>query len=121
MNSYNNFKEFAEANQNTIFRYWVYKKPDLKYNDDDSMIKSEYISTRATFGIIHDFVIMPDGDILIGFKDPEADFVYCDYYKLSEIKLSFVDQDQDTTNEEDFLISEEDDDIITKGIDEYDE
>ena len=44
---------------------------------------------------------MPDGDLLIGFQDADSDNLYLEYYKLSEIRLDYYQNDKERL-EDDF-------------------
>ena len=91
---------FIHDTDGRVFRYWVYRRmftpleTSAKYIDE-----SVYEDVHCKLGTIHDCVILPDNDVLIGFKDVEYDCV--DYYKLSEIRMSYYPVDSDEEGEED--------------------
>ena len=103
MTDYPNFIDFAMANENLPFRFWVYRRmytpleQDKKYMDE-----SYYEDTYCKIAYIREVIILPDNDILLGFEDAEfagdtdeegrSDTAIW-YYKLSEIRLERYDGD----------------------------
>lgn len=92
------FEAWMHDNDGRVYHYWVYKRmftpaeQDAKYSDQSCF---EY--DAGSYGRIEEAVELPDGDILIGFRDPEdvgTTFEgFLNYYKLSEITLAYCPQD----------------------------
>lgn len=98
---YDNFWEFLRNTEERIFRFWVYKRmftpleQEKKYMDE-----TQYEDTHATVGIIREAIVLPDGDLLLGFAiitddvaDTTDEYRHLDYYKLSEIRLAHYPRD----------------------------
>jgi len=100
---YNHSQWLAKSINKTVFRYWVFKKQFTPYEMEEKFIdQSCYDSDYASIGIIHEAVILPDNDILLGFRTlgelsaeeyNEAE-PYIEYFKLSEIRLAHAYKDQ---------------------------
>lgn len=90
-----NFEEFAKSAKNKIFRYWRYKRPGLKYVDDEYKATSEFVNDICSYGFIESVTLLPDNDILIGFRDPDSTVKMISYEKLSGISLGYVESDDD--------------------------
>lgn len=100
------FETWLHDNGDRIYRYWIYKRMftpeemDKKWSD-----QSCYENDECFYGIIREAIELPDGDILLGFVDPEAVGTdvenYINYYKLSQIDLVF-----DPTDAKEFLEDE---------------
>ena len=103
MIDYQNFSDFAQAHENIPFRFWVYRRmytpleQEKKFTDEDF-----YEDTYCKIAYIREHIMLPDGDILIGFEgvdffgttDNEGRPLDCiEYYKLSEIRLERYDGD----------------------------
>lgn len=83
-----------------VYRYWVYKRmftpceQEAKYSDQCC-----YEDEICQYGIIKEAVELPDGDILLGFVDPDDEGTrvegYITYQKLSEISLAFCPLDME--------------------------
>lgn len=83
-----------------VYRYWIYRRMFTPYEQKQCfMDESVYVDTCASKGIIEEAVELPDGDVLLGFRDPDDDsFEHIagnlKYYKLSEIDLAYFPCDQ---------------------------
>ena len=97
MNAYNSFAEFvASFPPDTIWRYWIIKKKFTPYEEKvSSADTSIYEDVEATYAAIDSVTTLPDGDILIGFYEPQAKKKYVTYYKLSEIDLARAESDME--------------------------
>lgn len=94
------FTTWMLDNDSRLYRYWVYKRMftpeemEAKYTD-----QSCFEDDHCSFGRIVDAVELPDGDVLIGFDSPDRDGSKyegsIDYYKLSEILLSYCPTDKE--------------------------
>lgn len=93
------FETWLHDNGDRIYRYWAYKRMftpeeiDKKWSD-----QSCFENVECYYGVIKEAIELPDGDILLGFIDPVdddyAEKTIC-YYKLSQIELSYVPEDQE--------------------------
>lgn len=91
-----------------IYRYWVYKRMFTPYEIENKFKdESVYEDDVCEFGRIKEAIELPDGDILLGFEDPEipqdASYYNLKYHRLSEISLACYPSDM-----EQFLEDEED-------------
>jgi hypothetical protein len=90
-------------NESRIFRFLVYRKIFTPYEQERKYIdESQFEDTYYSYGQIEEAVDLGNGDWLLGFRGI-CDGVRCkyiSYYKLSEIRLSCFDCDQDMLNEE---------------------
>ena len=92
--TYKNLEEFFEANQNTVFRYWIYKKMFTPYEQENKFVdESIFTDPHAYFGRIQSIVSLQNGDYLLGILRTDNDD-YVHYYKLSEIHIEFYEGDQ---------------------------
>jgi len=95
--SYNGIVDFFTNNPNRIFRYSVYRRmftpqeTDKKYSDQ-SFFESTYINT----GMVREVIPLPDGDVMLGIaavSEDISDMSYLEYFRLSEIRLSYWPKD----------------------------
>lgn len=99
--TFGNIFEFLEKARDRIFRFRVYKRmftpleQEHKYCDQDV-----YECDGFQFGVIREAIALPDGDVLLGFDvigstaDEDAgESLFREYYKLSEIRLSYYPPD----------------------------
>lgn len=97
-----------------VFRFWVYRRLFTPAEQANKYIdESFYEDAHAQFGIIRECVVLPDNDVLIGFQIrsdddgsqyDESEDKYIEYYKLSEIRLAYMepsreDEEWDETEE----------------------
>lgn len=96
---YNNWEEFIKKNDGRLFRMHVYNKNLKERNFGE---KELFDNREPRFVFIKESIILPDGDILLGFQEMERDgyvdefFFDCcpiQYYRLSEIWLVHVPAD----------------------------
>lgn len=93
---YKTFYDYLKSlPENTIFRLWHKKwiftpyEVDAKFTD-----QSLYIDSICSFIIIDDIINLPDGDLLLAVHSSSDDEnTYTDYYKLSEISIAKVCND----------------------------
>lgn len=87
-----------------IFRFVVYKKLFTPYEQDKKfMDESQFEDTHFRFAFIEEAVELGHGEWLLGFREI-IDGEICnniDYYKLSDIQLSYYECDQNMLREED--------------------
>ena len=94
------FETWVLDNRDRVYRYWVYKRMftpeevDAKWSD-----QSCYVDDKCSFGVIKEAVELPDGDVLLGFIDPNDEGSNVEgsifYYKLSQIELAYFQCDQE--------------------------
>ena len=86
-----------------IFRFVVYKKLFTPYEQDKKfMDESQFEDTHFRFAFIEEAVELGNGEWLLGFLEI-IDGEICnniDYYKLSDIQLSYFEIDQNMLKEE---------------------
>lgn len=100
---YGGFAEFIQKNQDRVFRYWVYKKMFTPYEQEQRFTdECQYESNYANFGVVREVIPLPDNDFLLGIaqvfesmEDLKEDHAHVDYYKLSEIRLSYYPNEQE--------------------------
>lgn len=96
-------------NSDRIYRFVVYKKLFTPYEQEHKfMDESQFEDISYRFGFIEEAVELGNGEWLLGFREI-IDGEVCEcvhYYRLSDIQLSYFEQDQDMLNEEE----EEDED-----------
>lgn len=86
-----------------IYRFVVYKKLFTPYEQDKKfMDESQFEDTHFRFAFIEEAVELGHGEWLLGFREI-IDGEICnniDYYKLSDIQLSYFEIDQNMLKEE---------------------
>lgn len=86
-----------------IYRFVVYKKLFTPYEQDKKfMDESQFEDTHFRFAFIEEAVELGHGEWLLGFREI-IDGETCnniDYYKLSDIQLSYFEIDQNMLKEE---------------------
>ena len=95
------FETWIHDHTGRVYRYWVYKRlftPAEEQAADE--LQTEYVQSECMFGIIVECIELPDGDLLLGFSEPRNDMTFVreplvEYYKLSEIRLQMVPDDQE--------------------------
>lgn len=90
-------------NNERIYRFVVYKKLFTPYEQDHKfMDESQFEDTRYRCGFIEEVVEIGCGEWLLGFREI-IDCEVCEYihyYRLSDIQLSYFEQDQNMFNHE---------------------
>ena len=97
-------------NSDRIYRFVVYKKLFTPYEQDKKfMDESQFEDTHYRFGFIEEAVDIGSGEWLLGFREIiEGDVLdRINYFKLSDIQLSFFEQDQDMLNPEEEEVEED--------------
>ena len=85
-------------NSDRIYRFVVYKKLFTPYEQEHKfMDESQFEDTHFRFGFIEEAIELGNGKWLLGFREVIDDEVcdYISYFKLSDIQLSYFEQDQD--------------------------
>lgn len=90
-------------NHEHIHRFVVYKKLFTPYEQEHKfMDEGQFESISYRYGFIEEAVELGNGDWLLGFReiiDSEVCKYIC-YYRLSDIQLSYFEQDQDMLSDE---------------------
>jgi hypothetical protein len=84
-------------NSDRIYRFVVYKKLFTPYEQDKKfMDESQFVDTHYRFGFIEEAIELGNGEWLLGFREVVEEEVrgYISYFKLSDIQLSYFEQDQ---------------------------
>lgn len=93
-------------NDERIFRYLVYKKMFTPYEQEKAFIdESQFESDRYMFGKIEEAIELGSGEWLIGIRNIDDNNQLCNsisFYRLSDIKLEFFEEDQYKESEDDF-------------------
>lgn len=93
------YHDFAEGR---IFRAWFIKPMFTPYEIDLKARDESYLEdTKCTFIIINSFIELPDGDALVEYKvvydlqdKEDREKENYSYRKLSEMQLSYYEDDQ---------------------------
>lgn len=91
-------------NSDRIYRFVVYKKLFTPYEQDKKFSdESQFEDTHYRFGLIEEAIELGQGEWLLGFREVIDGEVcsYISYFKLSDIQLSFFEQDQGMLSDED--------------------
>ena len=84
-------------NSDRIYRFVVYKKLFTPYEQDKKfMDESQFEDAHYRFGFIEEAIELGNGEWLLGFREVVEEEVcdYIRYFKLSDIQLSYFEQDQ---------------------------
>lgn len=110
-----NMRDWVQANEDRVFRYVVYKRIWTPYEMDQKFEdESEFADSQYCFGKIKEVVKLGDGEWLLGFSgvDPETKEEFSpmmvEYFRLSEIRLSYFEYDSMRQEDFDDERSEED-------------
>lgn len=85
-------------NSDRIYRFVVYKKLFTPYEQEHKfMDESQFEDDHYRFGFIEEAIELGYGEWLLGFREIIDDEVCesIDYFKLSDIRLSYFEKDQD--------------------------
>lgn len=91
-------------NSDRIYRFVVYKKLFTPYEQDKKFSdESQFEDAHYRFGFIEEAIELGQGEWLLGFREVIDGEVcsYISYFKLSDIQLSFFEQDQGMLSDED--------------------
>lgn len=102
------FASWLHDNGDRIYRYWVYKRmftpKELAEKRDDQTC---YECDECLYGRIVEAIALPNGDVLLGFRDPDDKGSltegYIDYYRLSEIAFAYSPTDQEIMDSQNAL------------------
>ena len=89
------FKRWIKLHKNDCFRYWIHKRMFTPYEieqkfSDESCLEND----ECLFGYIVEYIILPDGDVLLGMSEDKIGD-YISYYKLSNLDLALRDKEDD--------------------------
>ena len=94
----------SDVGEERVFRMWVFKKMFTPYEQDEKFSdESVYVDDICKYVMIKELIELPDGDLLIGFQDTDdidSDNLYLKYYKLSEIRLDYCQNDNESLEDE---------------------
>lgn len=93
------FETWVLDHRERVYRYWVYKRMFTPLEMDEKYVDETcYEDDECAFGMIYEAIELPDGDILIGFIDPDDEGTtvegMIEYYKLSELRFQCLPCDQ---------------------------
>ena len=91
-------------NSDRIYRFVVYKKLFTPYEQDKKFSdESQFEDAHYRFGFIEEAIELGQGEWLLGFCEVIDGEVcsYISYFKLSDIQLSFFEQDKGMISDED--------------------
>ena len=84
-----------DVGEDRLFRFVVYRRFYTPYEQEQKFSdESFYEDTHFTFGYIKELINLENGDYLIGFEladDDGTSFDTVEYYRLSEIRLSYCE------------------------------
>lgn len=87
---------FLEEYKGKVLRFWRYKRPGVKYDYCGEEASGPYIDKTCDYGVLQDMYTLPDNDVMVCIEnDLSNGDKYREFYKLSEIDLSYSDSDQD--------------------------
>lgn len=101
MKIYSDFSGWAEKYKNQTFRMWIYKKAWTPWEEKNCKeLDTPYVQDTCDFVILREIVMLPNGEIMIGYTLDEGDEVtdeynYVSYVMLSDIELSWYKGDQE--------------------------
>ena len=85
----------SDVGEERVFRMWVFKRMFTPYEQEEKFTdESVYEDDTCKFVMIKEIIELADGDLLIGFQDADSDNLYLEYYKLSEIRLDYYQNDK---------------------------
>ena len=85
-------------NSDRIYRFVVYKRLFTPYEQEHKfMDESQFEDTHYRFGFIEEVIELGNGEWLLGFREIiDGEVCSCiNYFKLSDIQLSYFEQDKD--------------------------
>lgn len=100
MQFYQSFPDFLQANENTVFRFWVYRRMFTPYEQQNAFSdESVFEDVHAETGVIRQCIPLGENDFLLGFQltfgeEINEQYSNLQFYKLSEIRLSYYRDDQ---------------------------
>lgn len=109
--SYENLADFIRENPNRIYRYWIYRHGYTPYEQKQCYSdESLFEETRARLGVLREVIPLSDGNALLGFaefiedtSEITSEVRALTYYRLSEIRMTYMPIDADRFDPEGFL------------------
>lgn len=109
--SYKSLADFIRENPNRIYRYWIYRHGYTPYEQKQCYSdESLFEETRARLGVLREVIPLTDGNVLLGFaefiedtSEITSEVRALTYYRLSEIRMTYMPMDADRFNPEGFL------------------
>ena len=109
--SYENLADFIRENPNRIYRYWIYRHGYTPYEQKQCYSdESLFEETRARLGVLREVIPLSDGNALLGFAEfiedtsgITSEVRALTYYRLSEIRMTYMPIDADRFDPEGFL------------------
>ena len=89
-------------NSDRIYRFMVYKKLFTPYEQEQKFSdESQFEDTHYRFGFIEEAIELGHDEWLLGLREIIDGEVYdINYFKLSDIQLSYFEQDQNMLSDE---------------------
>ena len=89
-------------NSDRIYRFVVYKKLFTPYEQEQKFSdESQFEDTHYRFGFIEEAIELGHGEWLLGLREIIDGEVYdINYFRLSDIQLSYFEQDQNMLSDE---------------------
>lgn len=94
---------WLDDGQDRLFRLLVYKRMFTPYEQENKfMDESEYEDTHYKFVYIREVIDLGNGDYLLGVQEKYDDAIFdgLEYYRLSEIRLSYIPADVESKDSE---------------------
>ena len=84
-------------NSDRIYRFLVYKKLFTPYEQEHKfMDESQFEDIHYRYGFIEEAIELGHGEWLLGIREvKDGETADMSYFKLSDIQLSYFEQDQD--------------------------
>ena len=102
MQFYQSMMDFLQANERTVFRFWVYRRMFTPYEEKEALTdESVFEDITARFGIIRQCIPIGNNDFVLGIQlfydeeiDADAPYESLEFFKFSEIRMAFYKDDQ---------------------------
>lgn len=109
--SYDSLADFVRENLNRIYRYWIYRHGYTPYEQKQCYSdESLFEETHARLGVLREVIPLSDGNALLGFaefiedtSEIVSDVRAITYYRLSEIRMTYMPMDADRFDPEGIL------------------
>ena len=108
---YKSLRSFLGETKDRVYRFWVYRRMFTPYEQSQKFTdESVYEDTHAILGYIRESIPLPAGDVLLGIEEVYPGDDGCDggdecaslqYYKLSELRISWYPSDMPDDGGED--------------------
>lgn len=109
LKTYNAFVEFAAINPERLYRIWVYKRVFTPLEQEKKYIdQGMFEDVHAHVGMLREVIPLGNGDYLLGFAfiyesvaDLASENRSIEYFRLSEIRMSYLPKDDEAYADED--------------------